>query len=39
MANRRGLPEETLYDNGKNFVAADKEFHEMTDKLVKDHLR
>jgi len=36
MVNRRGLPEEMLSDNGKNFVAADKEFHERTDKLVKD---
>ena len=24
MANRRGLPEEMLSDNGKNFVAADR---------------
>ena len=36
MANRRGLPEEMLSDNGKNFLAANREFHEMAGKMVKD---
>ena len=35
MANRRGLPEEMLSDNGKNFVATDRELCEMTNKMVK----
>ena len=33
---RRGLPEEILSDNGKNFVAANKELQEMAEKMVKD---
>jgi len=36
MFNRRGLPQEMLSDNGKNFVAADKQLLEMTNKMVKD---
>ena len=36
MTNRRGLPEEVLSDNGRNFVAADKELREMTSKTMKD---
>ena len=31
-----GLPEEVLLDNGRNFVAADKELREMTSKIMKD---
>ena len=36
MGNRRGVPEEMLSDNGKNFVAADRELREMTNKMVND---
>jgi len=36
MVNRRGLPEEMLSDNGKNFAAADKELCDLMNKMVKD---
>ena len=33
MVNRRGLPREMLYDNGTNFVAAERELRELIEAL------
>ena len=36
MSNRRGLPEEMLSDNGKNFVGANEELRDLAKQMIKD---
>ena len=39
MASRRGLPLEVISDNGKNFIAADRELKELVEALDDDVVR
>ena len=38
MANRRGLPEEMISDNGTNFVGAERELKELVEQLDQDKI-
>jgi len=38
MANRRGLPEEMISDNGTNFVGAERELRELVEQLERDKI-
>ena len=37
-ANRRGLPEEMISDNGTNFVRAERELKELVEQLDQDKI-
>jgi len=38
MANRRGLPEEMISDNGTNFVGAERELRKLVEQLERDKI-
>jgi len=38
MANRRGLPEEMISDNGTNFVGTERELRELVEQLDQDKI-
>ena len=38
MANRRGLPEEMISDNGTNFVGVERELRELVEQLDRDKI-
>jgi len=38
MTNRRGLPEEMIWDNGSNFVGAGRELKELVAQLDQDKI-
>ena len=39
MVNRRGLPQEMVSDNSRNFVGADKELRSLVEALDKDKIQ